>query len=94
MGTRELAEYLEMQTSPAFVTKTELFRALRGMGLSISDRNLTYYTSLGLVPPAVRIGGRAGAYPELVVEQLGWVVRARARGQSLDSLKELLVLWR
>lgn len=94
MGTNELTEYLEMQDGPHFVTKTELRQALRQRGLSISDRNLTYYTTVGLVPPAIRIGGRVGAYPELVVQQLAWVIRARSRGQSIESIKELLPLWR
>jgi len=94
MGTSELAEYLEMQDGPHFVTKTELRQALRQRGQTISDRNLTYYSSVGLIPPAIRIGGRVGAYPELVVEQLAWVIRARNRGQSIESIKELLPLWR
>lgn len=83
-----------MQSDADFVTKTELRQALRDRGLPISDRNLTYYTSIGLAPAAVRIGGRAGAYPKVVIEQLAWVMRSRDRGQSIDSIKELLPLWR
>lgn len=93
-GTGELTDYLEMQEAPDFVTKTELRSALRERGLSLSDRNLTYYTSLGLVPSAVRVGGRTGAYPRVVIEQAAWVIHARDRGQSLDSIRDLLPLWR
>lgn len=92
--TSELTEYLELQRSAEFVTKTELIDALRETGLSISTRNLTYYSSVGLIPAAIRIGGRAGAYPQVVVEQLAWVIRARERDQSIESIKELLPLWR
>lgn len=92
--TGELTEYLELQRSAEFVTKTELIEALRESGLSISSRNLTYYSSVGLIPAAIRIGGRAGAYPQVVVEQLAWVIKARDRDQSIDSIKELLPLWR
>jgi DNA-binding transcriptional MerR regulator len=93
-STDELVEYLDLQGSSDMVTKTELRQALRQVGLSISDRNMTYYTSLGLLPPPVRVGRRGGAYPEVVVEQLIWVIRSRDRGLSIEAIKELLPLWR
>jgi len=94
MAASELMEYLEMQDSTEMVTKTELRQALRGRGQTISDRNLTYYASIGLVPLAVRVGTRSGAYPRVVIEQLSWVIAARSRGLSIDAIKELLPLWR
>ncbi len=94
MRTAELTEYLELQAEPTFITKTELAAALRERGLAISSRNLTYYTTVGLLPPAVRVGSRAGAYPEVVIQQLAWIIRARERGQSIESIRELLPLWR
>lgn len=94
MVAGDLTEYLEIQTTAEFVTKTELREALRQWGLPISERNLTYYASIGLVPTAIRVGSRGGAYPKVVIEQLAWVIRARNRGQSIESIKELLPLWR
>ncbi|MEA2901407.1 MAG: MerR family transcriptional regulator, copper efflux regulator [Actinomycetota bacterium] len=90
----ELTEYLDLQDSTEMVTKAEVRQALRDGGLTISDRNLVYYTSLGLVPPAVRVGNRAGTYPQIVIEQLAWVIRSRERGLSLDAIKEVLPVWR
>jgi len=94
MAIAELSEYIELQGSTEFLTKTELRQALREDGLSLSDRNITYYTSMGLIPSAIRVGGRAGAYPAVVAEQLGWVIRARARGQSIEAIRELVPMWR
>jgi DNA-binding transcriptional MerR regulator len=93
MALAELTDYFELQVSTEMVTKTELRQGLRDQGLAISDRNLTYYSSIGLVPPAIRIGSRSAAYPRVVVEQLAWVVSSRKRGLSLDAIKELLPLW-
>ncbi|PZS09686.1 MAG: hypothetical protein DLM70_01340 [Chloroflexi bacterium] len=89
----ELSDYLDLQNSTELVTKTELRQGLRDQGLSISDRNLTYYTSVGIIPSAVRFGSRGGAYPRVVVEQLSWAIRARKRGLSIETIRELLPLW-
>lgn len=75
------------------VTKTELTQYVRDHGEQISDRNITYYSSMGLIPSAVRIGSRGGAYPKIVGELLRWVIRCRGKGLSIEAIKELLPLW-
>ncbi len=86
----QFLDYMELQGTNDMVTKTELLEEVRTHGRSISDRTLTYYTSQGLIPGAVRVGSRAGAYPRVVVELLCWIVGARDRGLSVDALRELL----
>ena len=85
--------YLEIQGDTDLLTKTELLEAVRGSGGRISERTLSYYTTQGLIPRAVRIGSRAGAYPKVVAELLRWVIRARDRGVSVDAIRELLPVW-
>lgn len=93
MPVAELSRYFDIQGSPDLVSKAEVRTVLRERGQSITDRNLTYYASLGLIPPAIRIGSRMAAYPEVVVEQLSWVITSRDRGLSIDAIRELLPLW-
>lgn len=93
MPVAELSRYFEIQGSPDLVTKAQVLADLRDRGQSISDRNLTYYASVGLIPPAIRIGSRIGAYPEIVIEQLSWVITCRERGLSIEAIRELLPLW-
>jgi DNA-binding transcriptional MerR regulator len=88
-------EYLQLQDgSSALVTKSELVSRIRKQGYSLSDRQLTFYVTEGLVPRSVRVGTRAGAYPAIVVSLLEWVVAARDAGVSIDALKELLPVWK
>lgn len=94
MSDTEFLEYLQIQGSPDMLTKTELVEGVRARGETISDRTLTYYTSQGLIPKAVRVGSRSGAYPKIVQELVAWLVRARKRDVSLETLRELLPLWR
>lgn len=89
-----LVAYLELQGSAEMVTKSELIAAIRDRGQSISSRNLSYYATTGLIPPAVRVGSRGGVYPAIVVDQLSWVINARAAELSIDAIRELLPLWR
>lgn len=93
MPVAELSRYFDIQDSPDLVTKAQVLAGLRERGQSISGRNLTYYASVGLIPPAIRIGSRVGAYPEVVIDQLSWVITCRERGLSLEAIKELLPLW-
>lgn len=90
---RDALGYFDVQGSTEMVTRTELMQYIRESGEQISDRNLTYYTSEGLVPPAVRIGSRSGAYPKIVRELLRWIIRSRRQGASIDAIKQLLPLW-
>jgi hypothetical protein len=71
--------FLELQGSTEMVTKSELMERVRLLGSPISDRNLSYYGSIGLIPPAVRIGARGGAYP-------GDRDRLRRLGRSLSDV--------
>jgi DNA-binding transcriptional MerR regulator len=84
---------MELQGSTDLVTKTELLDAVRAHGLSISDRTLTYYMTEQIMPKAVRVGTRGGAYPRVVIELLRWVVRAREMGTPVDAVRELVPLW-
>jgi DNA-binding transcriptional MerR regulator len=88
-------EYLQLQGGkPDLVTKSELITRIRQMGYSLSDRQLTFYGTEGLVPRSVRVGTRAGAYPAIVVRLLAWIVAARDAGVSIEALKELLPVWK
>jgi len=88
-------EYLELQDGrSSLVTKSELLANVRKAGYSISDRQLTFYVSEGLVPRSVRVGTRAGAYPTSVVWLMEWILEARDAGASIDALKELLPVWK
>jgi DNA-binding transcriptional MerR regulator len=88
-------EYLQLQDGePNLVTKSELIARVRGAGYPVSDRQLTFYVTEGLMPRSVRVGSRAGAYPTVVVELLTWILRARDVGASIEALKELLPVWK
>ncbi|MBF6422723.1 hypothetical protein IU436_29335 [Nocardia farcinica] len=88
-------EYLQLQGGePDLVTKSELLSQIRKSGYSLSDRQLTFYMTEGLIPRSVRVGTRAGAYPKIVVGLAQWIVAARDAGVSLDALKELLPVWK
>jgi DNA-binding transcriptional MerR regulator len=90
---RDALEYFDLQGSTEMVTKTELTQYIRDCGEQISDRNITYYSSVGLIPSAVRIGSRGGAYPKIVCELLRWIIRSRGYGLSIEAIKELMPLW-
>lgn len=87
-------EYLNLQDGSELITKSELIAAVRESGLSVSDRQLTFYSSEGLIPKSVRVGSRAGAYPAIVAELLSWVLQAREGGVPIEALKELLPIWK
>ncbi|TLF56382.1 helix-turn-helix domain-containing protein [Nocardia cyriacigeorgica] len=88
-------EYLQLQgDEPDLVTKSELLSRIRKSGYSLSDRQLTFYMTEGLIPRTVRVGTRAGAYPEIVVRLTRWIVAARDAGVSVPALKELLPVWK
>lgn len=88
-------EYLQLQGSdPELVTKSELIAAVRKRGYSVSDRQLTFYVSEGLIPKSVRAGSRAGVYPLIVVTLLAWILRAKDGGLSVEAIRELLPVWK
>ncbi|WP_207007732.1 hypothetical protein [Nocardioides aromaticivorans] len=88
-------EYLQLQGGePDLVTKSELIQNVRERGYSLSDRQLTFYMTEGLVPRSVRVGSRAGAYPRVVEELLAFILWARDGGVPIESMKELLPVWK
>lgn len=91
---QDFLEYLALQDSPEMLTKSELLERVRKLGGRISDRQLTFYASERLIPKAVRVGSRAGAYPRIVANLLAWISRARDRGLSIDAIRELVPVWR
>lgn len=95
MATAEdFLEYLELQQEASLITKSELIEQVRGRGLKISDRLLTYYSTEGLIPKSVRIGSRSGAYPAVVADLLAWVIQSRNRGVAVEAIKEMLPVWK
>lgn len=88
-------EYLQLQGGePDLVTKSELIQNVRERGYSLSGRQLTFYMTEGLVPRSVRVGSRAGAYPKIVEELLAFILWARDGGVPIESMKELLPVWK
>lgn len=88
-------EYLELQGgSSDLVTKSELMSAVRAAGYRVSDRQLTFYVSEELLPRSVRVGSRAGAYPAIVVQLVTWILRCRDGGIPIETLRELLPVWK
>lgn len=95
MDENGFLEYLQLQDgSSDLVTKSELVAAVRARGYSLSDRQLTFYVTENLMPKSVRVGSRAGAYPAIVVELMTWILQARAQGLPIDTLRELLPVWK
>lgn len=91
----DFVEFLQLQGGDAdLVTKSELIQSVRERGYSLSDRQLTFYMTEGLVPRSVRVGSRAGAYPKVVVELLAFILWARDGGVPIESMKELLPVWK
>jgi DNA-binding transcriptional MerR regulator len=91
----EFLEFLQLGGGePRLVTKSELLAEVRERGFPISDRQLTFYVSEGLLPRSVRVGSRAGAYPSLVVDLLTWILRFREMGVPIEAIKELLPVWK
>jgi DNA-binding transcriptional MerR regulator len=91
----EFLEYLQLEGGePRLITKSELLAEVRERGIPISDRQLTFYVSEGLLPRSVRVGSRAGAYPSLVVSLLTWILRFRETGVPIEAIKELLPVWK
>lgn len=88
-------EYLQLQGGePELVTKSELIHAVRSHGRSVSDRQLTFYVTEGLLPKSARVGTRAGAYPRIVTELLTWILDVRDAGLAIDVIKEMLPVWK
>lgn len=87
-------EFLDLQDGTDLVTKSELLSVVREAGFKLSDRQLTFYMSEGLMPLSVRAGSRAGVYPAVVVQLMMWLLYMRRIGVSIDALRELLPVWK
>jgi DNA-binding transcriptional MerR regulator len=88
-------EYVELQGGTGeLITKSELMTAVRDGGYKLSERQLTFYVSEGLIPQSVRAGSRAGVYPAIVQELMIWILHMRKAGASIDALRELLPVWK
>jgi DNA-binding transcriptional MerR regulator len=95
LDQNDFLEFLMLEPGePHLVTKSELLERVRQRGLAISDRQLTFYVSEGLLPKSVRVGSRAGVYPMQVVNLLSWILRSREMGISVEAIKELVPLWK
>ncbi len=74
------------------MTKAELLDRIQASGRQLSDRNLTYYTSQGLLPPVDRTGRGPGRYPTHVYELACWIIDCRVAGLAVPAIRELAPL--
>jgi MerR family transcriptional regulator, copper efflux regulator len=58
-----------------------------------SPPTLRYYETIGLLPPAERGGNGYRLYGEATLERLGFIVRAKQLGCSLEEIAELTQAW-
>ena len=94
-GENEFMEYLQLQGADLkLITKSELLARVRKRGYSVGERQLTFWVSEGLLPKSIRVGSRSGAYPAIVADLLAWVLRAKAGGLAIESIRELLPVWK
>jgi DNA-binding transcriptional MerR regulator len=83
-----------LQGSDATITPTELGEFLRHFGRAVSRRTMSFWQGEGLIPPAMRVGQRGGVYPFAIVDLTFFIADAKDRGASLETIRELLPLWK
>ncbi len=60
----------------------------------ISAKMIRHYESIGLLPRALRSNGNYRLYDPSEIHSLRFIHRARALGFPLETIRELLALWR
>ena len=60
----------------------------------VSAKMIRHYESIGLLPRAQRSNGNYRLYDSSEIHSLRFIHRARSLGFPLETIKELLALWR
>jgi MerR family copper efflux transcriptional regulator len=60
----------------------------------VSTKMIRYYEQIGLIRPADRTDGNYRNFSERVVTDLTFIRRARSLGFSIETISDLLSLWR
>lgn len=59
---------------------------------NLNPRTIRYYERIGILPSAGRSEGGYRVYGEATIERLGFILKAKSLGLTLDEIKEILLL--